>query len=150
VPGGGAPALVLALGNPLRRDDGAAAAAVAGLAGPGLRVLVVHQLAPELAAEVAAAGAVVFADARAAAPAGEVQTVHVAPGAGPAAFTHALAPEALLLLADRLHGRAPPAALVTVGAADFALGEGLSPEVERALPALREAVLRAARSLVAR
>jgi hydrogenase maturation protease len=147
VPGAGAPALVLAIGNALRRDDGAAARAARELAAPDLRVREVHQLAPELAEEVALARAVIFADARAAQPAGEVRTVRLAPGAGPASFTHALAPETLLLLAERLYGRAPPAALVTVNAADLGLGDGLSVDVARALPALRAAVLQAARSL---
>jgi len=136
--------LVLALGNPLRGDDAAAAAAVEGLARDGLRVLAVHQLTPELADDVAAAQRVVFVDARAGAVPGAVETVDLRPAAGGPVATHALAPGALMALAAALHGAAPPARLVTVGAQAFTLGEPVSPIVTGALPALRAAVLAAA------
>jgi hydrogenase maturation protease len=133
--------LVIATGNPLRRDDGAAAAAARGLDGEGVRVIVVHQLDPELAGEVSRAAAVAFLDVRVGERAGEVRTLLLGREPGRAALTHTFPPEAVLALAEWLHGAAPPAALVTVVGRNYGLGEGVSPEVEAALPALRAAVL---------
>jgi hydrogenase maturation protease len=124
--------LVIAIGNPLRSDDGAGPALAELLRREGLRVLVVHQLGPELCDEVAAAPAVVFVDARAGDPAGSVRVTPLTGGAGSGATTHAVAPEVVLALAERLHGAHP--------AASFELGEGLTPEVARALPTARRAV----------
>jgi hydrogenase maturation protease len=132
--------LVVACGNPLRRDDGAGPAAADGLAGPEVRVVVVHQLGPELAEDVAAAEAVAFLDARAGPPPGAVEARRVVPSPAPSALGHACAPGEVLALAALLHGARPRAVLVTVAGADFALGEGLSPEVAAALPAARAAV----------
>ena len=133
--------LVIAIGNPLRRDDGAAAEAAGGLEGEGVRAIVVHQLAPELSLDVAAALAVVFLDAREGGRPGEVVTRAVALDPGAAALTHSSSPEEVMLLAERLHGARRPAALVTVTGRDFGFGEGLSSEVAAALPALRAAAL---------
>ena len=47
---------------------------------------------------------------------------------------HAFLPEEILGLALALHGRAPPAALVTIAGEDFSFGRGLSPSVQAALP----------------
>ena len=61
-----ADALVIGYGNTLRGDDGigpAVAEAVAALGLPGVRVIVAHQLTPELAADLADAQLVVFVDA---------------------------------------------------------------------------------------
>ena len=135
-------ALVLAIGNPLRRDDGAAAAAVDGLGDDrGVAVVVRHQLAPELADAVAAARMVAIVDARQGGAPGSIAWRELrAADAAPPALAHALSPEALLALAAALHGARPPAWLVTVAGADFSFGEGLSPPVERALPELRARV----------
>jgi hydrogenase maturation protease len=136
-----APLLVLAIGNPLRRDDGAAARAAPGLEAEGLRGLVLHQPRPELALEVAGARAVVFLDAREGGRAGEVLASPVLAEPRGAAQPHAVSPAEVMALAERLWGARPPAALVTVTGRDFGFGEGLSPEVEAALPALRAAAL---------
>ena len=132
--------LVIAIGNPLRSDDGAGPALAELLRREGLRVLVVHQLGPELCDDVAAAPVVVFLDARAGGPAGSVRLTPLTGGVGSPATTHAVAPEVVLALAERLHGARPTAALVTLGAASFELGEGLTPEVARALPSARRVV----------
>jgi hydrogenase maturation protease len=142
------PLLVLAVGNPLRRDDGAAPEAARGLEAEGVRVVIVHQLAPELALEVAAAAAVVFLDAREGGRPGEVVARPVAAEPAGAAFTHACSPAEVMALSERLGGARPPAALVTVAGRDFSFGDGLSPEVEAALPALRAAVLDYLRSTI--
>jgi hydrogenase maturation protease len=134
--------LVVACGNPLRRDDGAGPAAAEGLHAPGVRVVVVHQLTPELADEVASADAVAFLDARAGPRPGAIEARRVRPAAAPSALGHACSPEEVLALAALLHGARARAVLVTVQAGDLGLGEGLSAEVAAALPAVREAALR--------
>jgi hydrogenase maturation protease len=131
--------LAFALGNPLRGDDGAGPAIAAGLPElvPGLEVIESLELLPEHAEAVAAADGVLFLDAAASGSPGEVRSAPVLPRAARAAMSHALSPEELLGLARALHGRAPPAALVTIAGRDFAFGESLSPEVEAAVPAAR-------------
>ena len=133
--------LVLAVGNPLRSDDGAGPAVAELLRGDGVEARVLHQLGPELCEEVAAAAAVVFLDARAGGVPGEVVSRPLAPGGGAGSTTHAVAPEVVLALAERLHGARPPALLLTVVGRSFDLGERLSPEVVAALPRARDAAL---------
>ena len=120
-------ALVIGYGNPLRRDDGigpAVAEAVAGLGLPGVRVLVVHQLTPELAADLAGARLAVFVDAGAGREP-VTATRLTAADAGPE-MSHAADPRTLLELARAVYGRAPEAWLVTAAGADFEFGAGLS------------------------
>lgn len=142
--------LVFALGNPLRADDGAGPAIAEGLAAlvPGLEVVEAAELLPEHADAVAAADGVLFLDAAADGPPGEVRTAPVLPRAARAALLHALLPAELLGLARALHGRAPPAALVTIAGADFSYREALSPEVAAALPAARARAQEAAHAFV--
>jgi hydrogenase maturation protease len=138
--------LAIALGNPLRRDDGAGAAMARGLEGllPGLEVLEAAELLPEHAEAISRAGGVLFLDASASGPPGEVRTAPLEPGKARSAVLHALLPEDVLGLARALYGRAPPAALVTVGGKDFGFGEGLSREVEGSLAVAREQARQAA------
>jgi hydrogenase maturation protease len=144
---GGPPVLLLAFGNPLRGDDGAAEEAVRGLvANEGLAAICAQQLLPEHSEAVAAAAGVVFIDARAGGTPGEVRVARIEPAAG-GALGHQLGPAALLDLSRALFGSAPPAALVTVSGADFTHRQGLSPAVAAAMPRLREAVLEAAGGL---
>jgi hydrogenase maturation protease len=119
--------LVIGYGNPLRGDDGigpAVAAAVAALNLPGVRVRVVHQLTPELAADLADARVAVFVDA---ADGGEpVAAVRVEPSPDGGVMTHAADPRGLLALAVAVFGRAPEAWLVTAAGADFGFRDGLT------------------------
>ncbi len=153
--------LVLAYGNPLRRDDGFAWRA-AGLlvarsedAGLELRedhgpkpesrlldgslprplvdIRTLHQLTPELSEDVAAADGVVFLDARANGVPGEIRVSPVVPGGESSPLAHSVAPSTLLALGLHLYGRTPPALLVTVTGEVFDLGEGLSEIVESSL-----------------
>lgn len=136
-------ALVLAVGNPLRGDDGAAPAAVEGLTLPGADIIVAQQLLPEHAPLAAAARRVVFVDAREGGAPGEVREEPVAPG-GASPLSHHLAPEGVLSLALALGGRAPPAVALSVTAAAFPYREELSRPVADALPLLRDRIRRAA------
>jgi hydrogenase maturation protease len=119
--------LVIGYGNALRGDDGigpAVAAEIAAMALPGVRVLAVHQLTPELAANIADARRVVFVDA---AVSGDLVTVtRLTAEPTPPSLTHATDPRALLALAGVLEGHAPDAWLVTARGSDFRYKEGLS------------------------
>lgn len=132
--------LAFALGNTFRADDGAGLAVARGLEDllPGLEVLAVQELRPEHADAVARAAGVLFLDASVAGEPGEIHAARLVPMTARAALLHALTPEEILGLARTLHGRAPPAGLVTVAGREFAFGEGLSAEVEAALPLARE------------
>lgn len=130
--------LLLAYGNPLRRDDG-----VGWVIGERLAemlaedvadVRVLHQLTPELAEPISRAGVVIFVDAAEADEPGAIGWVEIQPGTFTAQpFTHQVDPAALLAGAKELFGHAPPAHLLTVTGADFGYGEGLSPAVANAV-----------------
>jgi hydrogenase maturation protease len=135
------PPLLVGYGNRLRGDDGIGwhvAEAVREAALPGaVRIITLHQLAPELAEPVAAAPAVVFVDAACDTEPGSVAVAAIRPASRPVpGFTqHQYGPAEVLRLASLVFGCAPPAAwLVTIGAADLDCGERLSPPVAAALP----------------
>ncbi len=136
--------LVLALGNTYRADDGAGIALARRLAladhGLLLEMLEAQEVLPEHAEAIARADAVLFLDASVRGAPGEIRSGPLAPRVPRPAVTHALTPEEALGLARALHGRTPPAAMITVAGKDFAFAEALSAEVEAALP---EAVRRA-------
>jgi hydrogenase maturation protease len=121
-------ALVIGYGNTLRGDDGigpAVAEAVAVLGLPGVRVIVAHQLTPELAADLADARLAVFIDAAAG---GEpVTAVRIAASAAGGVMSHAADPRGLLALCEAVYGRFPEAWLVAAGGSDFGYRDGLSP-----------------------
>jgi hydrogenase maturation protease len=142
--------LVLAYGNPLRGDDGAAWRIVESLERrTDVGLLCVHQLTPELVFRVTRAEGVVFVDAARDGVAGEVRMRPVETGGSDAGLGHVLAPGALLGLARRLCGGAPPAWLVTIGGRDFGFGARLSPPVAAALGEAR-AVVRVALTRLSR
>lgn len=131
------PLLLLAYGNPLRGDDG-----VGWVVGERLtetlaedlaRVLVCHQLTPELAEPISRAERVIFVDAAEGEKPGAIHWVEMQPGAFTAQpFTHQIDPTSLLAAAQELFGHAPTAYLLTITGANFGFGEGLSPAVEQA------------------
>lgn len=120
--------LVIGYGNTLRGDDGigpAVAADVAARGLPAVRVIVAHQLTPELAADLADCRLAVFVDATVG---GEpVQAVRVAAAEAGEVMSHAADPRALLALCTAAYGRCPEAWLVTAAGADFDFRDGLSP-----------------------
>jgi Ni,Fe-hydrogenase maturation factor len=118
--------LYIAIGNPLRGDDGVAHR-VLELLGPGVTKLGVQQLTPELACEVAQAETVVFIDADVLAGEPRLQPVGE-PHATP--LGHAMTPEEVVYLAKRLYGFAGEAFVCRVPAREFE-GEELSLEAER-------------------
>ncbi|MBS1229789.1 MAG: hydrogenase maturation protease [Proteobacteria bacterium] len=123
--------LIIGYGNALRGDDGAgirAATMIAARDSP-IRVIVTHQLTPELAEDIARAAQVVFVDAYAAKEPGAklrierigADDAHSVPG-------HHGDPARLLALVGRLGGSVPDAWVVGIPAFRFATGETISPE----------------------
>lgn len=122
--------LLVAIGNTLRRDDGAAHRVLELLELPaGVTAISCHQLTPEMSEEIAAADTVVFIDADV--NPGPAQLVPLAPGAGLNPLGgHFLRPQELLAIAQRLFEFRGEAWLCHVPGADFGDGEGLSPVAE--------------------
>lgn len=126
--------LVIGYGNSLRGDDGigpAIADRVADWNLPQVRSTSVHQLTPELAAELAKVDRVVFVDARI-----EGDTVKVEPlepEAGNLLLGHSLTPRSVLGLSQWLYGRVPQAWLISVPGECFDFSDRLSPTGERRL-----------------
>jgi len=136
------PVLIIGFGNQLRGDDGAGPAAAERLEAllPADRVVVwsCHQLVPEMAEPVAGAAAVVFIDAAADSPPGEIRMREAAPVVDSSIITqtHGFDPGHLLGCAQYLFGRAPRAVLFSVGGEDFSIREGFSPTVAQAMDEL--------------
>lgn len=131
--------LVLAVGNPLRGDDGIgwrAAQHLDALAdGKALEVITCHQLTPELAESVAAAQRVIFVDAAVDVPAGEVRSTAIQADTRPdGAFSHHLTPPALLGYTESLFKTCREAFQVSIGGASFDYSESLSEEVQAGYP----------------
>lgn len=150
-----ATALLIAIGNPLRGDDGVAWRLALEVLRwrrtprrrRALRLRIVQQLTPELTAELAAAERVLFVDAWLANPPLDPrpQLRPLAPSAtgadgcppDPAGFSHALDPAALLALTALLHGEAPNAWELLLPAHALEHGSRLSPQLRRQLPRAR-------------
>lgn len=132
--------LLLACGNPLRSDDGVGWKIAEALKQQAdhtcVQTIVTQQLTPELAENICDADLVVFVDASATTPAGELTVFDVTAAVeAPRIFTHHLPPAALLAFARDLYGKLPGHALaITVGGASFDLGESLSDAVLAAVP----------------
>jgi hydrogenase maturation protease len=141
--------LVIGYGNEGRGDDGigpCVAEAIAAANYPGVRVVTVAQLMPELAAELAAARLAVFVDARADSARSGVETTRITAHETTDWSTHTADPRSLLALSGAIYGRQPEAWLVTVPGQDFGFGVVLSPlareNVRRGVHCI-EALLRA-------
>ncbi len=133
--------LIIGYGSPLRGDDNIGCHVARMLEEQyqddcDVRVIGKHQLAPELAEDVAASEFVLFIDAAAGSPAGEIQQKAAKSRPGPLSFAHHLDPALLLAAALELYGNAPQAEVLTIVGADFELGDGLSPAVAQRLPEL--------------
>jgi len=145
--------LVIAWGNPLREDDAVAWHVLEGLRSlrprpglPALKLRHAHQLTPEMAECVSQARGVVFIDARRDGTPGEVRCEAAAPSAGSNPLAHSLSPQALLLYAEQLYGRAPRAVVLSIAGERFGMGEALSPVVRRAIPRAIRTVVRQAKA----
>jgi hydrogenase maturation protease len=135
--------LILAYGNPGRRDDGlgpALAAALEGLHLPGVTVDVDYQLTVEDAAAVAAHDVVVFVDADRRGPQ-PFSFRRIEPQASLSFSSHSVSPQGVLGLAQDLFGAAPPGYLLGIrGYAFNEFGEGLSAQARTNLAAALELI----------
>jgi hydrogenase maturation protease len=124
--------LVIGYGNTLRCDDGVGyqvAETVAEWQLPQVRSIAIHQLLPELAADIAEVEIVVFVDAVVAIDslAPNITIVPLVAGEDATFSTHIITPQLLLGITQKLYGATPIAYLLTVPAIDFTLGTTLSP-----------------------
>ena len=121
-------ALVVAVGNRLRADDGVAHR-VADLLepSPGVTLRRVHQLAPEIAAELQDADLVIFLDADPETDVPSMERVgRSAETAG--SLSHSMSPETLVAIASRIYGFGGEAWICRLYARDFSLSTEVSPE----------------------
>jgi len=117
--------LIIAIGNPLRRDDGVAQAVAARFEDdPRIGLRRVLQITPEIAAEIAGCDSVVFVDADL-----TVTRLTMAPvnesGLCPP-LTHASTPPEIVALSRNLFGFVGTALLCRLPVEDLSSGEGLS------------------------
>lgn len=135
--------LVIGYGNTLRGDDGVGPHLARQLArenhDPNVQVEARHQLTLELAEPLSRSAYAVFIDVSTTLPPGRVSCRLVTPvlpdADGSASMTHHCTPANLLAAARILYGAAPPAVILSVGAASFAYTESFSPTVAEVLPA---------------
>jgi hydrogenase maturation protease len=120
--------LIIGYGNTLRGDDGVGPYIAQRLAERGFPAIAAHQLLPEHAEQVAAAGEVVFIDASAAIAPGEVRRSELCPGAGQS-HEHSPTPQSLLAMVRDVYAAAPRALLIEIGASQFEFGAELSEAV---------------------
>jgi hydrogenase maturation protease len=140
--------LILGYGNTLRKDDGLgvyAALALAALTLPAdVEICTYQQLSPELSPILARMDHAIFIDAAVTSgneKSGVIKTRALRPRTSqPGSINHHFDPETLLAMAETLYGHSPQAILFSVTAASFDLEEGLSPEVNAALPVLVESI----------
>ena len=136
------PLLVLAVGNPSRGDDALGPLLLdrlrseAGDGTHGVEWLDDFQLQVEHALDLRGRRAVLFVDAARPGTVGGVRLSRIGPEEGAGPLSHALRPQAVLGVACRLDGGAPPAWLLAIEGEGFGLGE---PPSDRALHRLQVA-----------
>jgi hydrogenase maturation protease len=121
--------LVIGYGNPLRGDDALGphlVEKIAALQLPMVRTKAVHQLLPELAAEIAKYACVIFIDAHRGPLPDGVLITSLEPSGSPVNFSHRVDAEGLLALTQDLYGREPSALFIQVVGENFEMHEGLS------------------------
>lgn len=124
--------LCIAIGNPLRGDDGVALRALRLLPqAEQMRTLEVVQLTPDLASEIAAADAVIFFDADSTIARVIFEAVRDC-SARNVPLTHSMHPSELLEIARLLYSFAGESFLCRIPARQFEPSEGLSSEAEDA------------------
>jgi hydrogenase maturation protease len=130
--------LVIACGNPLRGDDAvgpAAADIVSSWQAPGVKVLAVHQLVPELIDDMKQAERVLFIDAATDTDGSAFQSAVVEPKKSSRFFGHYETAANLLALLHELDGRTPDALLVSISALSFDHGQEMTASAKSNLQA---------------
>jgi hydrogenase maturation protease len=122
--------LLVAIGNTLRRDDGAAHRVLELLELPAeVEAISCHQLTPELSEEIGSVDTVVFIDADVNPGLAQLEPIESGACLNPLGG-HFLRPQELLAIAQRLFAFQGKALLCHVPGEDFGEGEGLSPVAE--------------------
>ena len=131
--------LIIGYGNTIRRDDGAGPAVAEMMANqslPGVQSRWVHQLTPDLAAEIATVDCVFFVDAilwtSDVSPKVQIQSLE--PYHRDNSLGHHCDPRSLLALSGLLYDRIPHAYWVLIPAVDFEFGETFSEVTQMAIP----------------
>lgn len=148
--------LLIGIGNPLRGDDGVGrllaeeweAVVDDKAVDAALRVRSVHQLTPELVADLAGVDRVLFIDAWLSPAAAAAPVLQRLPASAPSSVacgeaalnSHHLTAAQLLTLARSLWNADPEAAMLRIPATDIAHGTRLSVAMELQLPAARRLV----------
>lgn len=130
--------LVIGYGNTIRSDDGAGQAVAEALAThalPGVRTQTVHQLTPDLAADLATVDRVIFVDAvpwlEDTPPTVQIQPLK--PQLTNTSLGHHCEPAALLALSAALYNHVPEAYWVLIPAVSLEFGETLSEQTRLAV-----------------
>ncbi len=121
--------LIVGYGNSLRSDDGIGievARIVAGWHLPEVRSLSLHQLTPELAADLAQVDLAIFVDACQTFGADTVKLDSLKPLDTIEIRSHFSVPTAILSLTQAIYGKCPQAWWLIVPGINFQLGERLS------------------------
>ena len=124
--------LLIAIGNTLRRDDGAGHELAARLepflraAGVSVEVEYLQQLVPETAEIVSKAVLAVFLDASRDGTENQPRMIPVQPDAKTEPASHSISPQQVLSIAERLFHHRPLAYLLTIPGRDFEHGEEFS------------------------
>lgn len=130
--------LVIGYGNTLRSDDGAGqvvAEKIAHYGLSGVRSLAVHQLTPELTADIAQADTVIFIDAVATSAENPVslKIEQIQAQDDNPSFGHSCNPRSLLSWTQVLYGKATQAYWVLIPAVNFDFGEEFSDITQRGI-----------------
>ncbi|MGB3613323.1 MAG: hydrogenase maturation protease [Elainellaceae cyanobacterium] len=121
--------LIIGYGNELRGDDAVGprvARAVDELQLTSVRILALHQLAPELAADLSEVDIVIFIDACCDKITVQLDQIDVSSRALRAVETHSCSPVTLLSLVGILYGKHPQTWLLQIPATSFDIGDPLS------------------------
>lgn len=142
-------AVVLGVGNPFRKDDGAGPAVTRRLDGrlpEGVTIAAVPGSAAEILSAFAGAARAILVDATSSgAPPGTLQRWDAAAGPLPAALagvsSHGLGVAEAVELARALRQLPPSLMVYGIEGADFGMGEGLTPAVAAAVEKVAEGVV---------
>ncbi|AFZ59612.1 hydrogenase maturation protease [Anabaena cylindrica FACHB-243] len=129
-------AMVIGYGNELRGDDGIGkriANAINSWHLLTVKSLAVHQLTPELAANLANADLAIFVDACIHCEPLDVQVRSLSSRDSSTINGHTGDPRSLLALTESLYGHCPPAWLVTVPGVNFEISDRISPSAENGI-----------------
>lgn len=144
--------LVIGFGNAFRHDDGVGFAVLNALRhrlgqppldadedgyddlGHPVDMLLLHQLVPELASDLAGYELVVFVDAHMGTIPEPIREEELTACYRAATVSHQVHPCTLLAMAQELYGHSSRGILLSIRGHDFDFGEGLSPETQALVP----------------